>query len=56
MKLNEVLIQMGFDSGWVASEEQGIVLWERQESQPTEKELIGAGWVKAQPQTKEPTE
>lgn len=36
---------LGFDGGWVASED-GIILWERDEPQPTEEELVAAGWVK----------
>ena len=36
---------LGFTSGWAANE-QGIILWENTEPQPTEAELIKAGWVK----------
>jgi hypothetical protein len=39
------LLSLGFDSGWVATE-YGITLWENEEPQPTETELIAAGWNK----------
>ena len=37
---------LGFNDGWAASELDGIILWERDEPQPTEEELVAAGWVK----------
>ena len=40
------LLSLGFDNGWAASEADGIILWERDEPQPTEAELIAAGWIK----------
>jgi hypothetical protein len=48
--MNELTIKialnkLGFESGWAASE-YGIILWENTEPQPTEKELIAAGWIK----------
>ena len=39
------LNKLGFEAGWAASE-QGIILWENTEPQPTEAELIAAGWAK----------
>jgi hypothetical protein len=36
---------LGFESGW-ATNEYGIILWENDQPQPTEAELIKAGWVK----------
>lgn len=35
------LLALGFDSGWAVTEGQ-IVLWERDEPQPSEAELIAA--------------
>jgi hypothetical protein len=46
MTIQTALLALGFDSGWVASE-HGIILWENDKPQPTEAELIAAGWVKA---------
>ena len=40
------LLSLGFDNGWAASEADGIILWTREEPQPTDAELIAAGWVK----------
>lgn len=40
------LASLGFDYGWVVNDVDGIVLWERDEPQPTEEELVAAGWVK----------
>lgn len=44
--LAEAIISLGFTDGWAASEVDGIILWERDEPQPTEEELVAAGWVK----------
>ena len=51
--MNELTIitalkKLGFDAGWAASE-NGIILWENEEPQPTEKELKAAGWAKPTP-------
>jgi hypothetical protein len=48
--MNELTIEtalksLGFLSGWAATE-HGIILWLNKEPQPTEAELIKAGWVK----------
>jgi hypothetical protein len=45
MTITKALLALGFDGGWVASE-NGIILWENDKPQPTEAELIKAGWVK----------
>jgi hypothetical protein len=45
LTISKALIALGFESGWVTSE-YGIILWENTEPQPTEAELIKAGWVK----------
>lgn len=42
--LSDVLVRLGFDNGWVVSGEK-IVVWERDDTQPTEAELRAAGWV-----------
>ena len=39
------LIALGFTDGWVISGDT-ITLWENEAPQPTEAELIKAGWVK----------
>ena len=44
--IDTALRSLGFESGWAASEADGIILWERDEPQPTQEELIAAGWVK----------
>lgn len=41
-----VLLSLGFETGWAVNDVDGIVLWERDEPQPTEEELVAAGWVK----------
>ena len=43
----DALNKLGFKNKWVVSE-YGIILWENDEPQPTEAELIKAGWVKPQ--------
>lgn len=43
------LNNLNLDGGWVANDVDGIVLWERDEPQPTEAELIAAGWIKPTP-------
>ena len=47
---------LGFADGWAASETEGIVLWERDEAQPTDAELIAAGWIKPEPAEEAPEE
>ena len=40
------LESLGFVDGFAASEATGIILWLRDEPQPTKEELVAAGWVK----------
>lgn len=40
------LQNLGFADGWAANDVDGIILWIREEPQPTEEELVAAGWVK----------
>lgn len=46
LSIIKALEVLGFVDGFAASEATGIVLWERDEPQPTEEELVAAGWVK----------
>jgi hypothetical protein len=46
MTITTAINSLGFIDGWAASETDGIVLWLNEEKQPTEAELIKAGWVK----------
>ena len=43
--LSTALFSLGFHTGW-ACNDTGIILWENDEPQPTEEELIAAGWEK----------
>ena len=43
--LATALITLGFTDGWAINGDN-IVLWENDAPQPTEEELIAAGWVK----------
>jgi hypothetical protein len=45
---------LGINGGWVANE-HGIILWERDEPQPTEAELVAAGWQKPETTPEEAT-
>lgn len=45
MTIETALETLGFPEGWAASD-HGIILWENPEPQPTEQELIAAGWIK----------
>lgn len=45
LTLATALKALGFQDGW-AGNEYGITLWLNTEPQPTEAELIKAGWVK----------
>lgn len=49
------LTALGFVGGYAANDELGIILWTRDEEQPTEAELVAAGWIKIEP-TPEPEE
>jgi hypothetical protein len=49
MTITTALNSLGFTDGWAASEQDGIVLWLNEEKQPTEAELIKAGWIKQTP-------
>lgn len=44
--VSEAIKRLGFESGWAADDAKGIILWVREEPQPTEEELVAAGWVK----------
>jgi len=46
---------LGIQEGYAAGENCGIVLWTRDEPQPTETEIIAAGWIKPEPQPEEAT-
>jgi hypothetical protein len=46
MTITTALNSLGFIEGWAASEQNGIILWLNEENQPTEAELIAAGWIK----------
>lgn len=46
--VSEAIKRLGFESGWAADDAKGIILWVREEPQPTEEELVAAGWVKKQ--------
>lgn len=50
--LPAVLTKMGYDTGWAANAYR-IILWERDEPQPTEAELTAAGWIKPKGETEE---
>lgn len=50
------LTALGFIGGYAANDALGIILWTRDEAQPTEAELIAAGWIKIEPQEETPTE
>ena len=45
----QALASLGIDDGYAANEAEGIILWTRDEPQPTEAELIAAGWIKPAP-------
>lgn len=41
----KALKSLGFSEGWAVTENQ-ILVWENEAPQPTEAELIAAGWEK----------
>ena len=47
--ITTALNSLGFMDGWAASEADGIILWLNNEPQPTEQQLIAAGWIKETP-------
>lgn len=55
MTIVEALSALGYEDGYAANE-HGIILWTRSETQPTEVELIAAGWIKPEQQQETPTE
>jgi len=52
----QALSKLGFTNGWAASEADGIILWENDKPQPTDAELIAAGWIKPEPIAEEATQ
>ena len=50
MTIVNALRALGYEQGYAVNE-HGIVLWDRPEPQPTEAELIAAGWVKPTQET-----
>ncbi len=49
------LKSLGFENGWVVNE-HGIVHWDGPQPQPTEAELIAAGWIKPEVAQEAPQE
>ncbi len=49
ISLEVTLDAMGYLDGWAGDDVYGITLWIREEPQPTEDELIAAGWIKIDP-------
>lgn len=45
MTIETALKALGFTDGYAANE-HGIILWLNEKKQPTEAELVKAGWVK----------
>lgn len=45
----QYLLAKGYTDGWACNDVEGIVVWERDEPQPTEAELVAAGWIKPEP-------
>jgi hypothetical protein len=54
--IENAIKSLGFEFGWAANEANGILYWERDEPQPTEAELIAAGWIKPEPAEEAPEE
>lgn len=49
MTIINALHKLGFEQGYACNDVVGIILWDRPEPQPTETELIAAGWIKPEP-------
>lgn len=49
MSIVIALNKLGFEQGYACNDVAGIILWDRPEPQPTESELIAAGWIKPVP-------
>ena len=46
--IEQAILALGHGpDGWAASERDGILIWLLDAPQPTEEELVAAGWVKA---------
>lgn len=45
------LENLGYTDGWAANDIDGIVLWENQTPQPTDDELVAAGWIQQKKET-----
>lgn len=43
------LTALGFIGGYAANDHLGIILWTRDEPQPTVDELVAAGWIPLAP-------
>jgi hypothetical protein len=52
LTITKALEALGFIDGWAANE-YGIILWEREEPQPTEAQLVAAGWIKPEGENEE---
>ena len=51
LTIEKAVKSLGFAEGWAVSEQDGIILWLNDEKQPTETELVKAGWVKPNNET-----
>lgn len=43
--LADALESLGIVDGWAGNEQDGIILWDRTDEQPTRDELVAAGWI-----------
>ena len=53
MTIVAALEKLGYVDGFAANEELGILVWTHAEPQPTETDLIAAGWIKPEGETEE---
>ena len=56
LSIATALENLGFSDGWAANDVDGIILWINAEPQPSDVELIAAGWIKPEPAEEAPEE
>jgi hypothetical protein len=49
LSIQITLEALGYPNGWAGDDIHGITVWINDDPQPTEEQLVAAGWIKQDP-------